>query len=187
LSPFFPNLVPHHERQIRNDYPGRNTIDQRFSHQLTKRLAIIEVFAEEIFELGGVHTLCGSPLYTRPYLFSSRKQECRWEIILVSLGDIEGEQPMSLTAPSRLHEPSDLSLSMKLICRLGAVPIGRQIVPLKWRNFPLKPCPEAEQWQAWKQCQEQRDQPRKCEANAGELHYGSSVGLGLFRRRLSAM
>ena len=152
LPPFFSNIVPHHERQIRNDYPSRNTIDQRFIHQLTKRLAVIEIFAQELFELGGVHALCGSPLYTIPSLFSGRRRECQREIILASLGDIEGEQPMSLTPWSRLHEPSDLSHSIRLICALGTVPICRQIVPLKWRKFPLKPCPEAEQWEAWKEC-----------------------------------
>ncbi len=168
-------------------YPGRNTIDQRFIHQLTKRLAIIEVFAQELFELGRIHAFCGSPFYTCPSLFSSRRRECQREIILASLGDIEGEQPMSLTARSRLHEPLDLSQRIGLICSLGTVPICRQIIPLKWRKFPLKPCPEAEQGQAWKECQDQRHPPRKCKPNAGEFHYGLSVDLGLFRRRLSAM
>src|ERR1700679_854256 len=44
LSPFFPNIVPHHECQIHDDHPGRDTIKQRFIDESPETYAVIKIF-----------------------------------------------------------------------------------------------------------------------------------------------
>jgi hypothetical protein len=130
LSPFVPDVPSHHESQIGDEQPGSDGIEERFIDESAETFAVIKIFTQELFDLGGIHAFhCGS-FYARPSLSNSKRREVNREIIQASLGDIGGEQPLSLTPGSRLHEPSDLSLGIRLIYVFGTVPICDQIIPL---------------------------------------------------------